>query len=810
MTQPIDVAFVEVRFDTSGSSANLKKEVNQAFTGVEKSASQTAAHVTAEFEKAGESVSKTFRDVNGRLRDENGRFVKEGLTGFAKLGNGASDTGDRIGGVFSRIKSQIKDTFSDASSAASDLGKSLGAFSHAAGPLGAIVVALGLLGGAAVIASVAVQGLIVAAAGLALIPGFVLAAVGAFGVLAAATSGVGAAFKELNEQQKKQKTGGGGGISAAAEANRQRQLADALRGLTKAQLDLNKARQEALRDIERLNVELTRSRATQLRAADDLVKAEKLLEDTRKVGTAEQIKEATIAYEEAKAAVDEANQSTKELEQDKKKADKAGVEGSERVLNALEAIRDAQDRVKASQASLAAGFAGAAAAGTPAFDSLSKSAQGFVKAIFDAKTALGPLQDRIQEAFFKGTGDLVPGITANIKALEGPILGVAGAFNQAFTGLLKFLGSPEFKEAGKSVLTGLKDFIIAIGPGVKAVLKGFLGLGAQLGKTGKNGKTLAATLGDALGGALQKVGDFLAKVDLEKVLEDGKKAFEELKPIMNATFNVVKALFRFFEEHGPGLLQFVTPLISLFSLLIDVVTDLGIKFDNTVVKLEDGFLSARTKLGEFFTWARNKWNEFIENIKAIPNKISDLIGRIKEAGKKLIRGFFDGLAAGGAFIGSFAKSVANSIIRVFNDNIGKAINNAIQKLEDGINKIPGVNVNFPNFPRIPELEHGGLATQDTLARIGEKGKKEGVIPLENPRALNAIANAIAKAGGSVTDAGSGGITFAAGAVQVSFNGAVPTEMEAFRTGQAVGAGIVSTMTRQGIRTRVRTLGARNG
>lgn len=51
----------------------------------------------------------------------------------------------------------------------------------------------------------------------------------------------------------------------------------------------------------------------------------------------------------------------------------------------------------------------------------------------------------------------------------------------------------------------------------------------------------------------------------------------------------------------------------------------------------------------------------------------------------------------------------------------------------------------------------------------------------------------------------GGITFAPGAIAVTFSGAVPTEREAFRTGQAVGAGIAQTLSNRNVHNTVRQL-----
>lgn len=62
------------------------------------------------------------------------------------------------------------------------------------------------------------------------------------------------------------------------------------------------------------------------------------------------------------------------------------------------------------------------------------------------------------------------------------------------------------------------------------------------------------------------------------------------------------------------------------------------------------------------------------------------------------------------------------------------------------------------------LEEGGVTERETLARIGEKGRKEGVLPLENPRAMRMVGEAIAAAGGG----GEGGATHIT--IENHFNG----------------------------------------
>jgi hypothetical protein len=80
-----------------------------------------------------------------------------------------------------------------------------------------------------------------------------------------------------------------------------------------------------------------------------------------------------------------------------------------------------------------------------------------------------------------------------------------------------------------------------------------------------------------------------------------------------------------------------------------------------------------------------------------------------------------------------------------------------------------------------QLEHGGvtegLSTEGVLANIGEKRKKEGVLPLENPKAMRAVAKAIADQGGAGSE---GALNVTVGDVNVTVNVADLTDPAAIR------------------------------
>lgn len=787
MTQPgaLDVAYVEIRPDTKNFSGDLNTDVETAYKKLESTTDKTTSNIANKFSSLSDNVKQHLQSVTTYLREQGTRLVSDSDDSTKKIGDAATKAAFTFSDLFDKIGTKLV-----------SVGKSI---------LGSLIPAFLSLNSVAALAAIAINLVVVANAALAASPGIVLGLAGAFGILFAATRGIGKAFTEINDGQKKVAAGG------VALAQQQRQEANAVRDLKQAQLDLNAARQQAIRDIERLNVDLTNSRANQLRSADDLRKAEILLEQTRKVGTADQINEATIAYQEAKAAAEADAQTTRELEQDKKKADLNGVEGSDRVRAAIERVKDAQDSLAQAQERVGAGAAVAATA----FSKLTASAQEFVLSLVKAKNELKPLQQQIQETFFSGTGDLIKPITTSIKGLEPEILSLTKTFNNAFKGLLKFLASPELESAGKGALKGFQDILISISPSVLRLLKAFAGLAAQFGKTGKDGKSTGTILGESIGKVLDRISKIIEHVDLQKVFTDAKKAIAEIKPILLTAYDLFKNLISLIKTISPivlglfrGMLIGINKVVVFIDDVVSGIQDFGDKINQFSLYLEKNFRAAVENVKKFFrdlkTVIGDTINGIGDKLNELIDKIFGLRNRLFGAGKSLAKSLFDGLADSADFVKNFANKITNGLIRGINTNIIGALNKGIDKIQNGFNKIPGISLDLLKFPKIPELEKGGLVTSDTILRAGEKGKAEGVIPLEDPRALAAIGRAIAKASPGQND--NAGIVFGPGSVVVNFTGAVPSEIEAMRTGNAVGSGIIAALARQSTRLSVRTMG----
>jgi len=174
-------------------------------------------------------------------------------------------------------------------------------------------------------------------------------------------------------------------------------------------------------------------------------------------------------------------------------------------------------------------------------------------------------------------------------------------------------------------------------------------------------------------------------------------------------------------------------------------------------------------------------------VQSVPGRFVALVGRFVDAGRRLITGLFDGLKSGAGAASDLGRAIAESV-RGF-------LNNIITKLNDGIanidKKLPG-----PSLPRIPMLAGGGMATSFVVAGIGEGGRSEVVLPLEDPRTMAKMREGLGR-----DDDHS--VVFEAGAIQVIFSGVVPTRAEAEATGEVISETIGKKMANGDARLRVR-------
>lgn len=171
--------------------------------------------------------------------------------------------------------------------------------------------------------------------------------------------------------------------------------------------------------------------------------------------------------------------------------------------------------------------------------------------------------------------------------------------------------------------------------------------------------------------------------------------------------------------------------------------------------LRGGFTSVKS----WFT--TNVWNQ-------ITSAFSSATSWFKTLGSNMWKGIKDGFTSVKTW---FTNNVVNPIKNAFNgikttfqsivsDNLKKAINTAISKINDAIgsinkvkNKIPGVK-NLPNIPKIPMLAQGGYigANSPLLAVIGDN-KHEGEIVAPESKIYEQTLKAVKDALGSYSGNG---------------------------------------------------------
>lgn len=190
-----------------------------------------------------------------------------------------------------------------------------------------------------------------------------------------------------------------------------------------------------------------------------------------------------------------------------------------------------------------------------AIKNLSPQAQGFAKAVRSATQSLKPMQQAMQDAFFNKTGPEVGKITKALLTLRPEAVGVADGFNQVFRRVLEFASTAPAIEAVRSILKGVRQFLINMDGAIKPLLTGFANLAGQAGKFG-------GTLGDGLAVAMIKVGDFLNHVNLAEVFDKAMTVLKPLGTLLGNIASIAGSVFGGLSVDAGGALGIVSELVG--------------------------------------------------------------------------------------------------------------------------------------------------------------------------------------------------------------------------------------------------------
>jgi hypothetical protein len=203
---------------------------------------------------------------------------------------------------------------------------------------------------------------------------------------------------------------------------------------------------------------------------------------------------------------------------------------------------------------------------------------------------------------------------------------------------------------------------------------------------------------------------------------------------------------------------------------------------------------------------RSRMDAVASTVRGLPGRIRSAIGNLGSllynAGRNVIQGLINGISSKLQSLRNIASNAASTIRNLFPFSPAKegplsgrgspdiAGGKIAEMVAQGMER---------NTPRLYEAARAMAAA--TMAAGPGRGLDFA--------GQNIMRSALGARGTTaVTPAGSGAgttIVFADGAIRITFQGATPSEAEAYRTGQAVGAGIASTLTSRNVHNTVRTL-----
>ena len=290
-------------------------------------------------------------------------------------------------------------------------------------------------------------------------------------------------------------------------------------------------------------------------------------------------------------------------------------------------------------------------------------------------------------------------------------------------------------------------------------------------------------------GVVQPAAAFLSKIvtDTLKIIAStwdkyGKEIFASVRGVIKSIKDVfiglwdgflkgyVEGMFKILKEvwdsHFKG---WVATLLEFAAKLFIFVADIASKFVFPLIKLfaqtfgpgiKNTFLTLAQTIGTVVGMVLDVSGAVFKALGGIIDFITGVFtGDWKKAWgglKTIVGGVFDGIAGVIAGVANITINAINSLIR--------GLNMLKIKIPDGVPLIGGKTLGF-NIAQIPKhtvpkpkiqsgmgysastprLASGGIVTQPTLAMVGEQGKKEAVIPLENSAFINNFAATIAQA-----------------------------------------------------------------
>lgn len=434
---------------------------------------------------------------------------------------------------------------------------------------------------------------------------------------------------------------------------------------------------------------------------------------------------------------------------------------------------------------------------------LEEPAKRFVRSLLPLRDFWRDLQMVVRNNFF---GQLQDPITKILGALRGPALvgfsNLAVAMGQFFNGLGTFFASPLFVDFINDVFPATIRWVQQFGGS-------FLKLLESLIRVADAALPFLESFGRLISNNLSLIADVLnenvANGDLRAWLDSMEDTLVSVFQLLGSVIQFTATFLQQLDQAGGKKL--IDELTRFFGVMTTfLASPLGqkaleglISALTTSVQVTGGLIVVLLTLFAVAEFVREAIAEFFKFLFLMFGKAADFIAGVAEG----IYRFFRNL---GNPIQTVLTGIKDTIVRQFErvENLlfdaGKALVrgfiNGIKAMARPLEEAGGFIVNTIKrfLPGSPADEGPFSGSGYTLYR-GQRMVQDLIkgIRMESPELRDASMDAVSN------------ITFGKGAIQVGFEGVVPTQSQAERTGSAVGNGITAILAPQRTRLAVRTL-----
>jgi phage-related protein len=205
---------------------------------------------------------------------------------------------------------------------------------------------------------------------------------------------------------------------------------------------------------------------------------------------------------------------------------------------------------------------------------------------------------------------------------------------------------------------------------------------------------------------------------------------DAIKGVIDEIFTQVGRVIGFFAALPFLIGNAIASIPQMFEDAFHFFDGLGAKVRGAVADVASGIADA-FKHG--FEMAKGWVLSGIAAVESFLHRIPGIITGIGPAMRNAAAGIGRKIGEGLSAIGNFASDIGHKIVSTVKGGVNSIIRSINSGIADIDNKIP------ISLPRLPYLERGGIIDSPTVALIGEKNKREVVLPLTDPQRTRELA-----------------------------------------------------------------------